>query len=209
MADENVQPDPCVFGLRTCSPPNVSTSVPSQSTSIGLSMWPPVTITARAPICSSFCPAAFIPARSFTSRPVRNSASGIFGVITLARFRSSSRTYFRPCGSSKSSFPAVGRNRIEHHVRKFVFVEKFSNGGCVRAVRKHSNFHPSDHYVFGQGIELRAQRGSRSGMHGTHTLRGLNRKSRDRGNAVAIVRRESFQVSSDTGSTGRIKSCNC
>ena len=61
-----------------------------------LVQWPPVTTTARAPISTSFCPAAFIPARSFTSMPVRNSASAIFGVITLARFNNSSRTNFSP-----------------------------------------------------------------------------------------------------------------
>ena len=43
-------------------------------------------------------------------------------------------------------------------------------------------------------------------MHGAHALRGLHRESRYRGNAVAIVRCESFQVGGNTRAAGRIES---
>ena len=100
------------------------------------------------------------------------------------------------------------RNRIEHHVREFVLVEKFRHHRGVRAVRQHSDFHGRDGRIFRQRVELRAQRGRRSRMHGAHALRGLHRQRGNRGHAVAIVRRKCFQIGGNARAAGRIESGN-
>ncbi len=71
-------------------------------------MWPPLTITARAPRSTSFRAAASIPARSLISSPDSSAASLMFGVTTEARFISSSLRYFTPAASSSSGPPALG-----------------------------------------------------------------------------------------------------
>ncbi len=155
--------------------------------------WPPVTTTARAPISISFNPAAFIPATSFTSMPVRNSASGMLGVMTVTRFSNSSRTNFRPEGVEQLGVPCCGaEDGIKHDVLERMLVEKFGDHGGVRAIGEHADFYAGEFHVIQKRIELRAQRGGGSGVDGEDALSGLNGERGDSGDAVAIVRDESF-----------------
>ena len=93
-------------------------------------------------------------------------------------------------------------------MREFVLVQKFGDHRSIRAVCQHPDFHARDLTSSGQRIKLRAQRGRRRGVNGNHSLRGLHRQRRDRGNAVTIVRRKSFQVGGNTRAAGRIESRN-
>ncbi len=131
----------------------------------------------------------------------------MFGVITRGALQKFIAHKFQSLRIEQIFIARGGsRNRIENHVSKFVYVEKFRDGRSIRPVREHSDFHACDHHVFGERIKLRAQCCGRSGMHGAHALRGLHRESCYRGYAVAIVRRESFQVGGHTRAAGRIES---
>ena len=209
MAEENVQPDPWVFGLLTWSPPNTSISVPSQSTSLGFSRCPPVTITARAPISSNFLPAAFMPCKVFHFQAGEKFRFGHVGRDHAGAAEQFIAHEFQPRGIEKFGLTGGGaRNRIENHMHEFVSVEKIGDDGGVCAIREHSDLDSRDRDIFDECIELRAQRGAGSCVHGAHALRGLHGERCDRRHAIAIVRRKGFQIGCDARAAGRIESRN-
>ena len=77
--------------------------------------------------------------------PVRNSASGIFGVITLTRLSNSSRTNFRPEVSSNFG---VARRRTKHGIEndmfKLALIKKFGDDCGVGAIGKHADLHAGE-----------------------------------------------------------------
>ena len=72
-------------------------------------------------------------------------------------------------------------------------------------VAQHADLDRGNLQILRQRVELRAQRGRGRGVHGLHALRGLHGQRGDGGHAVAIVRRNRFQIGADTGAAGRIK----
>ena len=100
------------------------------------------------------------------------------------------------------------RNRVEHDVREFVFVEEFGDHRSIRAIPQHADFHGGNRGVFGQRIELRAQRCGGRWMHGAHSLRRLHGQRRHRRHAVTVVRRERFQIRRDACAARGIESRN-
>ena len=63
---------------------------------------------------------------------------------------------------------------------------------------QHADLDRGNFYVIQQGIQLRAEFRSGCGMHGYDALGRLDGKSGNGGNAITIVRRESFQISGNT-----------
>ena len=169
-------------------------------------MWPPVMTTARAPRSTNLRAAASIPATSLISIPVSSAASAILGVTTEARLINSSPRYFTPLASSRSAPPALGvDHRVQDHVLKISFVEKFGDRRGVSARSEHADFDGGDLQILRQGVELRAQRRRGRRMDGLHALRGLHGERGDRRDAVAVMRGKSFQVGADTRAAGRIE----
>ena len=114
-------------------------------------------------------------------------------------FHSAGIEQIRPAGAGL-------HHRIEHHVRETAPRSRNSaTATALRAIAQHADFHRGDLHVFGKRVELRAQRRGGSRVNGFHALRGLHGQRGDRGDAVAIVRGESFQVRADARAAGRIK----
>ena len=90
-------------------------------------------------------------------------------------------------------------------MHEFVSIQKIGDDRGIRAVREHADLYARERDISGQRIRVeRAEwRGSR--VHGAHALRGLHGERGDGRDAVAIVRRESFQVGGDARAAGWIK----
>jgi hypothetical protein len=86
-----------------------------------------------------------------------------------------------------------------------VRVEKFGDGHGIAAIAKHADFDRGDFTIVGQAFELRAQLRAGRIVNGFDALRVLHRERSDRGDAVAAVRGESFQISSRARAAGRIE----
>ncbi len=80
--------------------------------------------------------------------PVRISASGTFGVITVARFSSSVVMYFMPAAIQQFRTARRFHHRIVHDMREFVRVQKFRHHRGVSAVAQHSDLHRRDSESF-------------------------------------------------------------
>jgi len=117
-------------------------------------------------------------------------------------------TYLMPAGVEE--FGTAGRfhHRVMHDVGEFVGIEEFRHDDSIAAIAEHSDFHSGDVAIFNQGFELRAQLRAGRVVNGFNTLRVLNSKGGDCGDAVAAVRGKSFQVGGGAGTTGRIESRN-
>ena len=91
-------------------------------------------------------------------------------------------------------------------MHEFVGIEEIGDHGCVGAVRQHPDFHGRDRYVVGERIQLGAERGAGSRVHGVRTLRRLHGERGDRRHAVAVMRRKSFQIGRDARAARWIES---
>ncbi len=93
-------------------------------------------------------------------------------------------------------------------MRKFVRIEEFRHHDRVTAVAKHSDFHSSNITILGERIELRAQFSAGRVVNSFDALGVLHGERGDRGDAVAAVGGESFQVRGGAGAARRIETCN-
>jgi len=82
-----------------------------------------------------------------------------------------------------------------HDVRELVGIEEFRHHDRVPAVTEHPDLHRDDVAILCQRIELRAQFSAGRIVDGLDALSVLDGERGDRGNAVAAVSGESFQVS--------------
>ena len=103
-----------------------------------------------------FSAAASISATSLIVMPVRISASGIFGVMTDERFRSSVTTNLMPGRVEQFRSARRFHDRIVNDMLKLSGVEKFRDNGRVSAIAEHADFHRRNFGIVREAIELRA-----------------------------------------------------
>ena len=183
--------------------------MPSKSRSTALSMWPPLTTTARAPRSTSLRAAASMPARSLISIPESND-----GFRNIWRDHRSALHQFVGeifhSGRHPASRSAGGRlhDRIEHDVRKVALSRNSATTTALARLPSIPIFTAAICKILRERIELRAQGRRRRDVIGLDALRGLHRERGDRCDAVTIVRRKSFQIGGDSRAAGRIESRN-
>ncbi len=209
MADENVQPDPCVFGLFTWSPPKISTSFPCTARP---SAFPDVRQSPSprcAPISTSFLPRHlhslqvlhFQASQKFCFRNVRSDHAHATSIIRRARISIQQYPAIPRCPPWDGKRDPAPRARICECPEIPSPTEAFARFASMPI------FTPAIS-ISSTTLQLRAQRGRRRCVHRHNSLRGLHRQRRHRRHAIAIVRRKSFQVSGRARAAGRIKSRN-
>ena len=156
MAAESVQPVPWVWRASRRGPSSQSARPSCQSTSgeRGPPRWPPLSRTAAAPNDASSAAASSIAATPAMGRDSRASASGMFGVMTVASGSRIRRSTPTASGFQQQITVAGHEDRVDDEGAETVIVDGCRHGLDDRRRTQHAGLDRGHPEVVDDGVDL-------------------------------------------------------